>query len=85
MSAQLTVQDNVTEPTGRACSTCCAYAHGHCSNHVAWSHAGGPYEEPWPTDCCPDHKTHDEDRREDAAVYRFRSRLGVQPALGASE
>lgn len=67
----------------RNCATCCAFVDGSdCQNYVTWDHGNGPGEVPRPNDCCPSHKTWDEDRAEDDAISRFRKALGLPPRKG---
>ena len=63
----------------RACSNCCAYENVACWNLVTFDHGNGSGDAPRPDDCCPDHKTWEEDRREDEALDRFRAALGLSP------
>lgn len=61
----------------RQCHNCCAFKDGECMNLVSFSFNGGPREVPTPTDTCPNHKTWDEDRRDDEAMARFRVAAGL--------
>ncbi|HEX7906832.1 MAG TPA: hypothetical protein VF534_01900 [Paraburkholderia sp.] len=52
----------------RACSTCCAFEGGECMNGLGAVH---------PDDVCELHNSVDEDRREDEAMGRFRTAIGL--------
>lgn len=53
----------------RTCSNCCAYEDGECMNLGRTS----------PGDVCDQHRTVEEDRREDDAIARFRAAIGLPP------
>lgn len=66
----------------RTCSTCCAYIGGDCLNMVSFIVPGSDARQPLPNEVCGDHKTHAEDRAEDAAIAAFWLRLGIAPRRG---
>jgi hypothetical protein len=70
----------------RTCATCCAYDKdsNECMNLVSFIFSDGSSKQPGLTDCCHEHKTWEEDRREDQAIARFRAKLGLPPRAKAA-
>jgi len=70
----------------RSCANCCAFGvlesevGIECKNLTTFRPlTGSEWRLARATDYCPDHKTWEEDRAEDAAVSRFRTSLGLPP------
>lgn len=70
----------------RTCSNCCAFGvidstvGVECTNLTTFRPiSGGEWRLARSTDCCPSHKTREEDAREDVAVMKFFSSLSLEP------
>ena len=76
----------------RTCATCCAFNPTPEGDDLAClnlsfftDHYGTPQavdREPGAADWCPSHKTHAEDKAEDAAIVLFWQRLGIERRMG---
>lgn len=76
------------ENVERTCANCCAFGvidpsvGVECSNLTTFRPlSGGEWRLARATDCCPSHKTWEEDARDDLAVAQFFSSLGLGPAV----
>ena len=76
----------------RACANCCAFNPSAmrdeeaCENLTFFTEYYGTPQAvnhtPGPADWCPSHKTHAEDKAEDAAIAGFWQRLGIERRMG---
>lgn len=58
-----------------ACGNLCAIIEQHGTPQAVT-------RQPGPSDWCPDHQTHEEDKAEDAAITLFWQRLGIERRPG---
>lgn len=63
------------QATSRSCATCCAYECGECMNGLGAVTPG---------DVCDQHKSHEQEKRDDEAMTRFRAAAGLPPRRFAS-